>query len=152
MLCTRQYSVHCVSTFFRPRSVNRSRRLLCRRFPIQALGALPGFLGEVGFDRLAVVLAVTRQRLARCSFEFVGLMSEVGPRAALGLGGVAGQFDAVDGEHFPTDQALPVAEVEDLYKELGNFLALSSSSGLNLVIPYGSRHDAGMKTLFLQRR
>jgi len=29
MLCTRQYSFHCASTFFCPRSVKRSRPLLC---------------------------------------------------------------------------------------------------------------------------
>ena len=32
MLCTRQKSVQCPSTFVRPRSVKRSSRLLCRKF------------------------------------------------------------------------------------------------------------------------
>jgi hypothetical protein len=33
MLCTRQQSFHCVSTFCRPRSVKRSSRSFARRFP-----------------------------------------------------------------------------------------------------------------------
>lgn len=33
MLCTRQYSLHCVPTFLLPRSVNRFSRLLCRMLP-----------------------------------------------------------------------------------------------------------------------
>src|SRR5574343_2038986 len=31
-------------------------------------------------------------------------------------------------------------------------VSLNSTSGWSLVIPYGSRHDAGMNTIFLQRR
>jgi len=31
-------------------------------------------------------------------------------------------------------------------------VTLDDTIGLNLVIPYGSRHDAGMNTIFLQRR
>ncbi len=54
-------------------------------------------------------------------FEFIGLMGEVGPRAALGFGGVAWELDAVDGEHFSADHALPVTEVEHLSEELGDF-------------------------------
>ena len=34
----------------------------------------------------------------------------------------------------------------------GHGAFLNSTSGLNLVIPYGSRHDTGMKNIFLQLR
>jgi hypothetical protein len=34
----------------------------------------------------------------------------------------------------------------------GHGTSPSSSSAWSLVIPYGSRHDDGMNTLFLQRR
>ncbi len=35
MLCTKQYSCHCVATFSRPRNVKRSSRLLYRRFAVK---------------------------------------------------------------------------------------------------------------------
>ena len=98
-------------------------------FPIQACGALPGFLGEVGFVGQAVVLAVAFEHLLGGGFEFVGLVGEVSAGAAFGFGGVAGQLDAVDGEHFAADQALPVAEVEDLGKEFGNFFVKAGDEG-----------------------
>ena len=85
-------------------------------FLFQAGRALPGFLDEVGFSWQAVVLAVAFEHLLGGGFEFVSLMGEVGPRAALGFGGVAGQLDAVDGEHVPADQALPMAEKQHLGK------------------------------------
>ena len=49
--------------------------------------------------------------LVSSGFEFVGLTDEVGAGAALGLAGVARQFDAVDGKHLTTNQPLAVAEV-----------------------------------------
>lgn len=49
-------------------------------------------------------------------------MAKVGSRAAPGLRGITGELDAIDGEHFPADQALPVAEVKHLGEELGDFL------------------------------
>ena len=60
---------------------------------------------------------------------FDSLVREVSPRAALGFGGVAWQFDAVDGEHFPADQTLPVAQVEYLCKELGDFFIEAGDEG-----------------------
>lgn len=56
-------------------------------------------------------------------FQFGGLMVEVGAGAALGFAGVAGQLDAVDGEHLAPDQALPVADVEDLAEDAGDVVA-----------------------------
>jgi hypothetical protein len=96
---------------------------------LQAFGALPGFLGEVGLSWQAVVLAVAGEHLLGGGFELVGLMGEVSPGATLGFGGVAGQLDAIDGEHFPADQALPVAEVKHLGKELGDLLVETGDEG-----------------------
>ena len=87
------------------------------------------FLGEVGFDGQRVVLPVAFEHLLRGRFEFVGLVREVGPRAALGFGGIARQLDAVDGEHLAADQSLPVAEVEHLSEELGDFVTEARDKG-----------------------
>jgi len=43
--------------------------------------------------------------------------------AAFGLGGIAREFDAVNGEHLAPDQPLPVAEVEHLTKDAGDVVA-----------------------------
>ena len=64
-------------------------------------------------------------------FEFVGLANEIGTGTALGLGGIAWQFDAVDGEHLPTNQALSIAEVEDLGEQSGDVVAQSRDKGGN---------------------
>ena len=56
-------------------------------------------------------------------FEFGGLVFEVGTGAALLLAGVAGQLDAVDGEHLAPDQPLPIAQVEDLGEETGDVVS-----------------------------
>ena len=98
-------------------------------FPIQAFSTLPRFLGELEFSRQAVVLAVAGQHLLGAGFEFVGLVGEVGACAAPGFGCVAGQLDAINGEHFPPNQALPVTEVEHLGKELGDFLVKAGNEG-----------------------
>ena len=47
-------------------------------------------------------------------------------------------------------QAKPWAGVDCLVTR--HVASLNSTSGWSLDIPYGSRHDAGMKILFLQRR
>ena len=44
------------------------------------------------------------------SFKLVRLSDEICARAALGLGCVAGQFHAIDGEHLASDQSLLVAD------------------------------------------
>ena len=43
--------------------------------------------------------------------------------AALLFGGIAGQFDAVDGEHLSADQVLGVASHEHWDKKFGDFAA-----------------------------
>jgi hypothetical protein len=48
------------------------------------------------------------------SFQFGGLPREVGAGAAFGFGGVAGELDAIDGEHLAPNQSLPITEVEYL--------------------------------------
>ena len=101
----------------------------CGGFLLQAFSALALFLGEVGFCGQRVVLAVAFEHLLGGGFEFVGLMREVGTGAAFGFGRIAGQLDAVDGEHFLPDQALPVAEVEHLREEFGDFLIEAGDEG-----------------------
>ena len=55
--------------------------------------------------------------------ELVGLTLKVGTGAALGFRGVAGKFDAIDGEHLATDQTLPVADGEHWGEQVGNVVA-----------------------------
>ena len=100
-----------------------------RRFAIQALGALPGFLGQIRFNRLAIILAVARQPLLCGCFEFVGLMSKVSSRTTFGFRGVAGQFNAINGEHFSANQALAIAEIKPLGKALGDFFIKAGNKG-----------------------
>jgi hypothetical protein len=96
---------------------------------LQAFGLLLLFDGKVRFDRQAVVLPVAFEHLLRRCFEFVGLMREIGPRAAPGFGGLTRQLDAIDGEHFPTDQPLPVTQVQHLRKASGDFLIEAGNEG-----------------------
>lgn len=58
-----------------------------------------------------------------------GLALGIGPRAALRLGRIGRQLDAVDGEHLAPDQPLPVAEVEDLGEQPGGFVAQARDKG-----------------------
>lgn len=90
---------------------------------LQALDAAGVLGGQVGFSRQGVVLPVAGEHDLGGGFEFAGLPLEVGASAAPGFAGIAGQLDAVDGEHFPADQSLPVAQVEDLGKEFGDVVA-----------------------------
>jgi hypothetical protein len=100
MLCTRANSFHCPSTLCCPRSVKRLSRLLWRRLAntgsTDVLGLQRGLsLGGVGLT-------------VHGSLHLLRLMPELGPGTAALLGGVAGQLDAVDGEHLAHDQALRV--------------------------------------------
>jgi hypothetical protein len=61
----------------------------------------------------------------------------VGTGAALSLRCIAGLFDAVDGEHFPTDKALPVAQVEDLGEEFGDGVAQVGNEAGDRCVPRG---------------
>ena len=92
----------------------------------KALGVL---VGQVGFDREGVVGAVAFEHLLGGLFELGGLLLEVGAGAAPGLAGVAGEFDAVDGEHLAADEALPVTEPEDLAEDVGDGLVPSGDEG-----------------------
>ena len=60
---------------------------------------------------------MTRQHGFGRVFKLIGLADEVGTPSAFAFAGVAGQFDTVDGKHLPTDQALLVAQVEDLSEQ-----------------------------------
>jgi hypothetical protein len=61
--------------------------------------------------------------LLRGGFEFGGLMFEVGAGATAGLGGIAGELHAIDGEHLATEQALAVTDGEDGAEDLGDVVA-----------------------------
>ena len=88
--------------------------------PLDTLGRLGG---PVGLNRQGVVLAMAGEHLLSRLFELGGLLLEVGAGTALALAGVAGQFDAIDGEHLAADQALPVAEVDHLTEDGSNLVA-----------------------------
>jgi hypothetical protein len=75
---------------------------------LQAGDALGFFLPPVGFDRLVVFFAMAFEHDAGGGFELGGLVFEVGAGAALLFAGVAGQLDAVDGEHLASNQSLTV--------------------------------------------
>src|SRR5512139_1786264 len=59
----------------------------------------------------------------RSRFEFGRLSLEVGACAALGLGCVARQLDAVNGKHLAPDESLLVADVEYLREDACNVLS-----------------------------
>jgi hypothetical protein len=59
------------------------------------------------------------------------LTLEVGARAALGLAGIRGQLDAVDGKHLAADEALPVAQVEHLAEQTGDVVGQPRDEGGN---------------------
>jgi len=54
------------------------------------------------------------EHLRHRRFHLLRLAQEVLARAALGLGGIGGQLDPVDGEHLPADQPLAVTHREHL--------------------------------------
>ena len=61
---------------------------------------------------------MARQHDAGGFFELARLMFEVGPGAASGLGGVARQFDAVDGKHLSTYQSLAITDEQYLAEDM----------------------------------
>lgn len=63
------------------------------------------------------------QYLLGGGFHLGHLALVVGPFARFGLAGVGRQLDAVDGEHLAPDESLPVADHQDLGKELGHRVA-----------------------------
>lgn len=87
---------------------------------LQAGDALVLFLPEIGFDGFLVFLPMAFEHDASGGFKLAGLVFEVGAGAALLFGCVAGELDAVDGEHLAPDQALPVAQVEHLGEDAGD--------------------------------
>lgn len=60
------------------------------------------------------------------SLQLVRLLSKLGAGAAPGFGGIAGQFDPIDGEHLPADQVLLVAQVQHLGKDLADLIPQSA--------------------------
>ena len=93
---------------------------------VQAGDALSFFLLEVGLDGALVFLAMPFEHDFGGGFQFAGLVFEVGSCAAFGFGGVAGQLDAVDGEHLSSDQALSVADEEYLGEDAGDVVTQGS--------------------------
>lgn len=84
----------------------------------------PGFLdGKIGFDRQGIVRAMAGEHGLGGGFELGGLMGKVGTGAASGFTGIAGEFDAVDGEHLAADEPLAVTKKQDLGKQRGNLVA-----------------------------
>ncbi len=64
-------------------------------------------------------------------FHFCRLSREVSPCAALGLGGIGGQLDAIDGKQFASDQPLSITDDEHLSKQLGDCVAEFANKGGN---------------------
>src|SRR5690606_27049384 len=90
------------------------------------------FLGpEVGLAAAGVVPAVPLQHGPGGGFELGGLPLEIRAGPAPGLAGIAWELDAVDGEHLASDQALPVAQVEDVGEDPRNLVAEASDKGGN---------------------
>jgi hypothetical protein len=87
------------------------------RDALRGLAASPGSTGRASFSRWRASMALGG------GFELGGLTLEVGAGPALALRGVAGQFDAVNGEHLAADESLPVAQVQHLGEEAGDVFA-----------------------------
>jgi hypothetical protein len=85
---------------------------------LQALDALRLLGGQIGFDSSFVFGAVARQQPLHGRFELAGLSREVRARTASGLRGAARQFDPVNGEHLPANQALAVADEQHLSEDV----------------------------------
>lgn len=66
-------------------------------------------------------LMAPRHRL-RCAQHLGRALGQLRARAAVALVGVAGQLDAVDGEHLPADLPLLVADQQHALEDLGNGL------------------------------
>ena len=89
---------------------------------LQAADALDFLLSAVSLDRFAVFFAVAFEHDTGGGLKLGVRVFEVGAGAALLFAGVAGQLDAVDGEHLAPDQSLPVAQVEDLGEDAGDVI------------------------------
>ena len=63
--------------------------------------------------------------------DFCAPPGKVGAGATFLLAGVARQLDAVDGKHFASDQALPVAQGENLSEEPGDFVTQAADESGN---------------------
>ena len=88
--------------------------------------------GELRFNGLVIVFAVAREHPLLGGFELARLALEVGPGAALRLGSVRRQLHAVDSEHLTSDQALALADEQNLNEDVGDVLtqrAHESSNG-----------------------
>ena len=90
---------------------------------LQAGEALDFFGSQVRLNAVLVCFAMPFEHGLGRRFKFVCLSFKIGTGAALGFGGVARQFYAVDGEHFAPDQALLVADEEYLGENAGNIVA-----------------------------
>jgi hypothetical protein len=114
--------------------------LVCVSFVALAVAGV----GDVGVDLprfealdvgVAVVAGVARLVLFDHTrdggFDLRGFALEVGAAAALGLGGVAGELHAVDGEHVAADETLAVAHHEHLGEDTGDGLAVIGNEGGN---------------------
>ena len=88
----------------------------------EALNALGRFCVWCRFQ-FGIFLAVTRDHLLRFCFELGRACDKLSLCTALGFGCIAGQLDAVDGEHLVTDQPLLVADEEHLRKYLRDLVA-----------------------------
>lgn len=74
---------------------------------------------------MKVVVAITmgRQHGLRGGLVRPGLPLEVDATPAAGLGCIAGEFDAIDGNHLRADESLAIADGEYGAEDLGDVLA-----------------------------
>ena len=70
---------------------------------------------------------MAREHRLHGSFELASLTFEVGAGAAFALGGVAWEFHPVAGEQLAADQALAVADEQDLGEDMGDVFAEARS-------------------------
>ena len=76
------------------------------------------FSSSRGIGLVGIPALVLGQHLLHGALDLPGLAQEVLPPAALGLRGIGGQLDTIDGEHLASDEALPIADHEDLGEDV----------------------------------
>ena len=98
---------------------------------LQALEALGFFLRQAGFEGQAICFTMALEHDLSGGFQFVGLVFEVGAGAALLFAGITGQFDAINSKHLAPDQALPVAQIENLAENVSDVIGETGNKSRN---------------------
>lgn len=99
-------------------------RFLLQPFQLFCFALVDGLIG-----RRVVRTLVLRQHLLGGTLHARRLALIVGAGAGFGLAGIGGEFDAIDGKHLAADQALALADQENLREQFGDAVMHARDKG-----------------------